>query len=83
MAFRSPINVERYEDVVFELETPLIVVMDNNAHQKKTGYRFVANNSEEIAPFDWYAARFVIDFKANKLADGANIAENNHNGIVN
>ena len=83
MAFRSPINVERYEDVVFELETPLIVVMDNNAHQKKLGYRFVANNSEKIAPFDWYVARFVIDFKVNKLADGANIAANDHNGIVN
>ena len=50
MAFRSPINVERYEDVVFELETPLIVVVANNAHQKKTGYRFIANNNGEIAP---------------------------------
>ena len=38
MAFRSPINVERYEDVVFELETPLITVVANNAHQKKTDY---------------------------------------------
>ena len=83
MAFQSQINVEHYEDVVFELETPLIVVVANNAHQKKTGYRFVANNSGEIAPFDWYAARFVINFKVNKLADGINIAANDHNGIVN
>ena len=43
----------------------------------------MANNNGEIAPFDWYAARFVIDFKVNKLADGGNIAANDHNGIVN
>ena len=83
MAFRSQINVERYEDVVFELETPLIVVVANNAHQKKKGYRFIANNNGEIAPFDWYAARFVIDFKVVKVADGSNITVNDHNGIVN
>ena len=77
MAFRSPINVERYEDVVFDLETPLITVVANNANQKKTGYHFVANNTGEIPPFDW------CDFKVNKLADGANIAANDHNGIVN
>ena len=58
-------------------------MVDNNAHQKKTGYFFVANNSGEIAPFDRYAARFVVDFKVNKLADGANIAVDDHNGIVN
>ena len=61
----------------------IIVIVANNAHQKKTGYRFVANNSGEIAPFDWYAAWFVIDFKVVKLADGGNIAANDHNGIVN
>ena len=36
MAFRSPTNVERYEDVVFDLETALITVVANNAHQRKT-----------------------------------------------
>ena len=73
MAFRSPTNVERYEDVVFHLETPLITVVANNVHQRKTVYRFVVNNSGEVAPFDWYAARLVVDFKVNKLADGANM----------
>ena len=57
--------------------------MANNAHQKKTDYRFIANNNGEIAPFDWYAARFVIDFKVVKVADGSNITVNDHNGIVN
>ena len=83
MPFRSPTNVERYEDVVFDLETPLITAVANNAHQRKTGYRFVANNSGEVAPFDWFAARLVVDFKVNMLADGANIVVDDHNGIVN
>ena len=34
-------------------------------------------------PFDWYNARFSVNFKVNKLADGANIAVDDHNGIVN
>ena len=83
MAFRNPKFVERNEDVVFDLETPLVTAVANNAHQTKTGYRFVADNSGEVAPFDWYNARFVVDFKVNKLADGADIAANDHNGIVN
>ena len=36
-----------------------------------------------MTPFDWYNARLGISFKVNKLADGANIAGNDHNGIVN
>ena len=83
MAFRFPTNVERYEDVVFDLETPLFTAVASNTHQKKTGYRFVANNSGEVAPFEWYAARLVVDFKVVKIADGANIAVDDHNGIVN
>ncbi len=82
-SYRSPKYVERYEDAVFDLETPLVSVVANNAHQKKIGYRFVADNSGEVSPFDWYNARFVIDFKVVKLADGGNIAVADHNGIVN
>ena len=36
-----------------------------------------------MTPFDWYNARIGISFKVNKLVDGANIADNDHNGIVN
>ena len=36
-----------------------------------------------MTPFDWYNARIGISFRVNKLADGANIAANDHNGIVN
>lgn len=53
------------------------------AYQKKDGYRFVVYNSSEVTPFDWYNARFDVNFKVNKLADGANLAAEDHNGIVN
>ena len=82
-SYRSPKYVERLEDVVFELETPLNSVVANARHQKKDGHRFVVDNSGEVTPFDWYNARIGISFKVNKLADGANIAANDHNGIVN
>ena len=44
---------------------------------------FVINYTGEVTPFDWYNARIVVDFKVVLLADGANIALNDHNGIVN
>ena len=82
-SYRNPKYVERYEDVIFELETPLNTVVANTRSQKKDGYRFVVDNSGEVTPFDWYNARIGISFKVNKLADGANIAGEDHNGIVN
>ena len=82
-SYRSPKYVERYEDVIFDLETPLNAVVGNTLSQKKDGYRFVVDNSGEVTPMDWYNARLGISFKVDKLADGANIAGNDHNGIVN
>ena len=82
-SFRDPKYVERYEDVIFDLETALNTTVANNAHQKKDGYRFVVDNSGEVTPFDWYNARISLDFKVVLLANGGNIAVANHNGIVN
>ena len=82
-SFRDPKYVERYEDVVFDLETALNTAVANNANQKKDGYRFVVDNSGEVTPFDWYNARISLDFKVNLLANGRNIALADHNGIVN
>ena len=82
-SYRNPRYIERYEDVIFELETPLNTVVGNARSQKKDNYRFVVDNSGEVTPFDWYNARLGISFKVNKLADGGNIAGNDHNGIVN
>ena len=82
-SFRDPKYVERYEDVIFYLETALNTTVAGNAHQKKEGYRFVVDNSGEVTPFDWYNARISVDFKVVLLANGGNIAVNDHNGIVN
>ena len=82
-SFRNLRYVERYENVVFDLETALITHIGNNAHQKKDGYRFAVDNSGEVTPFDWYNARISLNFKVNKSADGSNIAANDHNVIVN
>ena len=82
-SYRNPRYVERYEDVIFELETPLNTVVANTRSQKKDNYRFVCDNSGEVTPLDWYNARLGISFKVNKLANGANIAVDDHNGIVN
>ena len=52
-SFRTPSNIERYEDVVFELENHLNLREVNAEHQKRDGLRFVADNSGETTPFDW------------------------------
>ena len=80
--FRNSKYVERYEDVVFELETNLDSAKTRD--QKKDGYRFVVDNTGEVTPFDWYNSRIAVDFKvvlAN--AAGGDIAAADHNGIVN
>ena len=83
-SFRNPKYLERYEDVVFDLEQALDVAPANGATQNKTGHRFVADNSGEATPFDWYNARLSVDFKVNGLAGGAIIdADGDNLGIVN
>ena len=82
-SFRNPKYLERYEDVVFDLEQPLQTNIANNAYQTRTGLRSVADNTGEVTPFDWYNARLSIDFKVELLANGGNIAVADHNGIVN
>ena len=83
-SFRNPKYLERYEDVVFDLEQALNVDPGNNATQNKTGHRFIADNTGEATPFDWYNARLSVDFKVNGLAAGANIdADGDNLGIVN
>ena len=82
-SFRNPKYLERYEDVVFDLEQALATPA-NGASQTKEGHRFVADNTGEATPFDWYNARFSVDFKVNQLAAGANIdADGDQMGIVN
>ena len=81
--YRNSKFIERYEDVVFELETALNVNIANNAHQTKINHRFAVDNSGESTPFDWYHARFNVDFTLNQVADGANVAAADQMGVVN
>ena len=82
-SFRNPKYFERYEDVFFDLETPLNTGDPGNDNsQKKTGYRFVVDNTGEVTLFDWYNARISMTFKVQTMAN-ANIAADDHNGIVN
>ena len=60
-SFRNPDFVERYEDVIFDLETPIVTTIANGASQKKKDYKFVG----EVSPFDWYNARIIVDLKLN------------------
>ena len=81
-SYRNPTYVERYEDVFFELETPLNTGNPgNNNSQKKDGYRFVADNTGEVTPFDWYNSRISVGFKV-QLINNANITVDDYNGIV-
>ena len=66
-SFRNPSYLERYEDVVFDLEQPLAVAPANNARQERKNLKFVADNSGEVTPFDWYNARIEMDFKVDQL----------------
>ena len=82
-SFRTPRYLERYEDVVFELENRLEIDPNNTQHQNRDGLKFVADNSGETTPFDWYNARLSVDFKVNKLADGTLLALDDNIGMVN
>ena len=82
-SFRNPKYLERYEDVVFDLEQTVNITPENTNEQKREGKRIVADNSGEATPFDWYNSRLSVDFKVDKLADGAALTLTDHNGIVN
>ena len=64
-SFRNPKYLERYEDVIFDLEQALVTTDPaNNATQvRASNLKFIANNKGEATPFDWYNARFSMDLK--------------------
>ena len=83
-SFRNPKYLERYEDVVFDLEQTLGERPADGDYQRKTGHKFIADNTGEATPFDWYNARLSVDFKVDQLADHAAIdADGDNMGIVN
>ena len=82
-SFRTPRYLERYEDVVFDLENRLEINPNDTQHQNRDGLKIVADNSGETTPFDWYNARLSVNFKVDKLADHAAIAVADTIGTVN
>ena len=70
-SFRNPKYLERYEDVVFDLEQAINTAPANNTDQDRNNLKFITDNSGEVTPFDWYNARIAIDFKVQKR-DGTN-----------
>ena len=74
-SFRNPKYLERYEDVVFDLEQAINVdqAPANNTNQNRNNLKFVADNSGEVTPFDCYNARIALDFKVQQR-DGTNFA---------
>ena len=44
-SFRNPKYIERYEDVVFDLEQALDIDPANTAYQNRVGLKIVANNN--------------------------------------
>ena len=65
-SFRNPKYLERYEDVVFDLEQPLNIAPANNTVQVRNNLKFIADNTGEVTPFDWYNARIALDFKVEQ-----------------
>ena len=83
-SFRNPKYLERYEDVVFDLEKALSqTTLVNTVSQKRNVQRFVVDNTGEATPFDWYNTRISMDFKLDKLARGAAFTLTNQTGLVN
>ena len=82
-SFRAPRYLERYEDVVLDLENRLEINPNDTQHQNRDGLKIVADNSGESTPFDWYNARLSVNFKVDKLADHAAIAVADTIGTVN
>ena len=82
MMFDNPKYVERYEEVIFELQTPLNADFGNGNRQKKSGYRFIVDNTGEMRIFNWNRTRLSVDFKVT-LTAGGDIAVDDQNGTVN
>ena len=82
-SFRTPRYLERYEDVVFDLENRLETNPNDTLHHDRGILKIVADNSGETTPFDWYNARLTINFKVDKLSNHAAIALNDNIGTVN
>ena len=51
--------------------------------EKKNGYKFVVDSSNESLPFDWYNVYFELDFQITETTDNTNYAAENAVAVVN
>ena len=51
-SFRNPKYLERYEDVVLDLEQPLDNNPNDGLYQKREVMKIAADNTGETTPFD-------------------------------
>ena len=65
-SFRNP---KYLEDVVFDLQQAINAAPANDTTQERNNLKFIADNSGEVTPFDWYNARIALDFQI-KQRDG-------------
>ena len=76
-SIRNPKYLERYEDVVFDLENPINIDPGPNIFQVRNNLKFIADNSGEVTPFDWYNSRIAMDFKVEQH-DGTDFVIGDH-----
>ena len=62
-------NSKYLEDVVFDLQQAINAAPANDTTQERNNLKFIADNSGEVTPFDWYNARIALDFQI-KQRDG-------------
>ena len=68
-SFRNP---KYLEDVVFDLQQAINAAPANDTTQERNNLKFIADNSGEVTPFDWYNARIALDFQI-KQRDGTDL----------
>ena len=74
MEYKQGDFLERYEEVVYDLQNP-IKLPANGTTQNKNSYKFYVDSTGEVtAPNDLYDSYLEIDVEVNKRADGTTYA---------
>ena len=80
MAFRTSDYLQRNELVRYQLDD-VISAPGNNQHQIKNGCKFTINVRSSF--YDWYNAYFEVQFRLQKIADGAGYVATDRITVIN
>ena len=80
MAFRTSDYLQRNELVRYQLGD-VISAPGNNQHQIKNGCKFTINVRSSF--YDWYNAYFEVQFRLQKIADGAGYVATDRITVIN